>query len=59
MCLGNEFARMEILVYLHYLMLSFEWEMEDPEETVRMDPMPSFAKNLQLKIRKKENALAL
>jgi len=59
MCLGNEFSHTEMLVYVHYLVLSFEWEMEDPHEIVRIDPMPSFAKNLRLNIRKKENAVAL
>jgi len=58
MCLGNEFARTEILVYLHHLVLNYEWEMVDPNEFVSIDPMPSFAKKLQLKVWRKESSTA-
>lgn len=52
-CVGNEFARTEMMVYLHNLVLNFDWEMVDPEENVAIMPMPTFAKKLQLKVHKK------
>ncbi|XP_024362776.1 cytochrome P450 716B1 [Physcomitrium patens] len=52
-CPGNEFARTEILVYIHYLVLNYEWEMVDPTEDVCIDPMPLFTKQLQLRVRKR------
>ena len=57
MCLGNEFARTEIMVYLHYLVLNYKWEMVDAEETISIQPMPSFAKQLQLRVHRLEDPL--
>ncbi len=53
-CLGMEFARTEMVVFLHYLVLNYEWSMVDPNETLIRNPLPMFQKGLQLKIHKKE-----
>jgi cytochrome P450 family 26 subfamily A len=49
-----EFARTEMVVFLHYLVLNYEWSMVDPNETLIRNPLPMFQKGLQLKIHKKE-----
>jgi cytochrome P450 family 26 subfamily A len=54
MCLGNEFARTEMVVFMHHLVLNYEWSMIDPFEKLRMDPFPTLQKGLQLRIHKKE-----
>ncbi|CAK9197081.1 unnamed protein product [Sphagnum troendelagicum] len=53
-CLGLEFARTEMVVFLHYLVLNYEWNMVDPNEGVVRNPLPVFQKGLPLKIRKKQ-----
>ena len=53
-CLGNEFARTEMMVFLHYIVLNFEWEMVDPDEAISVDPMPIFKRSLELQIKKKD-----
>ncbi|KAG0563653.1 hypothetical protein KC19_8G048800 [Ceratodon purpureus] len=55
MCLGNEFARTEMMVFLHHIVLNFEWKMVDPDEPISVDPMPLFKRGLELQIRKKQN----
>lgn len=50
MCPGNEFARMVILVFLHYVVKTFKWNFVDPSEKVTVDPMPAPAKGLPVKL---------
>ncbi|KAF9605590.1 hypothetical protein IFM89_017933 [Coptis chinensis] len=46
MCPGKEFARVEILVFLHNLVREFRWELEFPDEMISVDPMPTSSKGL-------------
>jgi len=54
MCPGSEFARIEMVIFLHHLVLNYEWSMIDPFEKMTMDPFPTFQKGLQLRIHKKD-----
>jgi cytochrome P450 family 26 subfamily A len=54
MCPGSEFARIEMLVFLHHLVLNYEWSMIDPHEQMTMSPFHTFQKGLQLRIHKKD-----
>ncbi|CAH9106747.1 unnamed protein product [Cuscuta epithymum] len=40
MCLGKEFARLEILIFLHNVIMRFRWNLLVPHEKVQYDPMP-------------------
>ncbi|PKA49749.1 Cytochrome P450 90B1 [Apostasia shenzhenica] len=42
-CARLELAKMEIAVFLHHLVLNFEWEMAEPDEPVAYT-FPEFAK---------------
>ncbi|CAK9883310.1 unnamed protein product [Sphagnum jensenii] len=53
-CPGSEFARIEMVVFLHHLVLNYEWSMIDPFEKMTMKPFPTFQKGLQLRIHKKD-----
>ncbi|KAF5176868.1 Cytochrome p450 [Thalictrum thalictroides] len=46
MCPGNEFAKLEMLVFLHHLVREFRWELEFPNEIIAVDPMPKSSKGL-------------
>ncbi|KAF6159577.1 hypothetical protein GIB67_014535 [Kingdonia uniflora] len=46
MCPGQEFARVEILVFLHNLVKKFRWELLFPNETIIVDPIPTSLKEL-------------
>uniref|UniRef100_A0A0E0LLD2 Cytochrome P450 n=1 Tax=Oryza punctata TaxID=4537 RepID=A0A0E0LLD2_ORYPU len=41
MCPGNEFARTETLVTMHYLVTQFRWKMCCKEESYKKDPSPT------------------
>ena len=51
MCPGNEFARMEILVFLYNVVTNFNWNLVDPTEKMRMDPRPIPVNGLRIKLR--------
>ncbi|QCE12636.1 Cytochrome P450 [Vigna unguiculata] len=50
MCPGKEYARMEILVFMHNLVKRFKWEAIIPDENIFIDPMPVPAKGLPVRL---------
>ncbi|XP_024542157.1 cytochrome P450 716B1 [Selaginella moellendorffii] len=53
MCPGSEFAKMEILVFLHYCVLQFDWKLLEPNEQVIIDPMPRPVHGMPVRISKR------
>nr|AOG74831.1 beta-amyrin 28-oxidase [Centella asiatica] len=50
MCPGKEYARLEILVFMHHLVKRFKWEKIIPDEKVVVNPMPIPAKGLPVRL---------
>lgn len=50
MCPGSDFARMVILVFIHHLVRMFKLTLVDPMEPILMDPLPSPANGLPMRI---------
>ncbi|KAL5995038.1 hypothetical protein ACLOJK_025096 [Asimina triloba] len=50
MCPGKEFARLEILVFLHNVVKRFKWEAIIPDEEIKLDMMPYLAQGLPLRL---------
>ncbi|KAH9613116.1 hypothetical protein KSS87_017806 [Heliosperma pusillum] len=50
MCPGKEYARLEILVFMHNIVKRFKWEKLIPEETIVVNPMPTPAKGLPVRL---------
>jgi cytochrome P450 family 26 subfamily A len=50
MCPGKEYARMEILVFVHNLVRRFKWEKIIPQENIIVDPLPIPAKGLPIRL---------
>ncbi|GLT46572.1 hypothetical protein SLA2020_203160 [Shorea laevis] len=50
MCPGKEYARLEILVFMHNLVKRFKWEKILPDEKIVVNPMPSPAKGLPVRL---------
>ncbi|XP_047974604.1 beta-amyrin 28-monooxygenase-like [Salvia hispanica] len=50
MCPGKEYARLEILVFMHHLVKRFKWEKMIPDEKIVVDPMPIPAKGLPIRL---------
>lgn len=49
-CPGYEFARIEILVAIHYLVTRFTWELCCSDDSFKRDPMPVPAQGLPVKL---------
>ncbi|KVI11858.1 cytochrome P450 [Cynara cardunculus var. scolymus] len=50
MCPGKEYARLEILVFMHHLVTKFKWEKVIPYEQIIVNPMPIPAKGLPIRL---------
>ncbi|KAG6403872.1 hypothetical protein SASPL_136106 [Salvia splendens] len=50
MCPGKEYARLEILVFMHHLVTRFKLEMVFPDEKIVMDPTPFPTKGLPIRL---------
>ncbi|KAF2313571.1 hypothetical protein GH714_011792 [Hevea brasiliensis] len=48
MCPGKEYARLEILVFMHNVVKKFKWEKLLPQENIIVDPLPIPAKGLPI-----------
>nr|QWK52382.1 cytochrome P450 716A1 [Isatis tinctoria] len=50
-CPGREYARLEILIFMHHLVKRFKWEKVFPKENkIVVDPLPVPAKGLPIRI---------
>ncbi|KAM7480907.1 hypothetical protein LguiB_005490 [Lonicera macranthoides] len=50
MCPGKEFARLELLVFIHHLVKRFKFELEIPNEKITVNPMPIPVKGLPIRL---------
>ncbi|CAB4282039.1 unnamed protein product [Prunus armeniaca] len=50
-CIGNEFAKIELLITIHNLVTRFEWSQVHPEEAITRKPMPYPSMGLPIKIK--------
>ncbi|KAK4409260.1 Beta-amyrin 28-monooxygenase [Sesamum angolense] len=50
MCLGKEFARLEILVFLHNVIRKYRWKLQIPDEKIAYDPMPTPVEGLPVQL---------
>lgn len=50
MCLGKEFARLEILIFLHNLIKIYRWDLVSPGEKIIYDPIPTPVNGLPISL---------
>ncbi|CAH2050352.1 unnamed protein product [Thlaspi arvense] len=55
MCPGKEYARLEILAFMHNLMKRFRWEKLLPDEKIVVNPMPIPEKGLPVRLYRHKN----
>ena len=48
MCPGKEYARLEILVFMHHLVKRYRWKKILPDEKITVDPLPQPTKGLPI-----------
>ncbi|XP_052184078.1 beta-amyrin 28-monooxygenase-like [Diospyros lotus] len=50
MCPGKEYARLEILVFMHHLVRRFKWEKVNPHEKIVVNPLPQPENGLPIRL---------
>lgn len=50
MCLGKEFARLEILIFLHNIVKKFRWNLLIPDEKIEYKMTPTPEKGLPVSL---------
>nr|XP_009760006.1 PREDICTED: beta-amyrin 28-oxidase-like [Nicotiana sylvestris] len=50
MCIGKEFARLEMMVFLHIIVRKFRWKLVVPDERIIYDPMATPVEGLPIKL---------
>ncbi|KAL3850368.1 hypothetical protein ACJIZ3_012250 [Penstemon smallii] len=52
MCLGKEFARLEVLIFLHNVVRKFRWDLKIPagDEKIIYDPVPTPVEGLPIRL---------
>ncbi|KAL4391609.1 hypothetical protein AHAS_Ahas03G0262200 [Arachis hypogaea] len=50
MCLGIELARLEILVFMHHIVKRFKWDLVNPDEKFKHDPLLEPVKGLPVRL---------
>lgn len=51
LCAGTELAKLEMAVFIHYLVLNFRWELADMDEALAF-PFVDFPKGLPIRVRR-------
>ncbi|XXG82702.1 hypothetical protein AAC387_Pa10g0600 [Persea americana] len=49
-CAGYQLAKLNILIFIHYIVTRFEWSLLDPHEPIVVDPLPFPSKGMPIKI---------
>ncbi|KAL6316282.1 hypothetical protein AAG906_017913 [Vitis piasezkii] len=55
MCPGREYARAQVLVFIHNIVTKFKWERVDPNEKISYNPSPIPAKGFPICLQPLEN----
>ncbi|MCL7036957.1 hypothetical protein MKW94_000695 [Papaver nudicaule] len=50
MCPGKEYARLEILVFMHHVARRYKWEKVLPDEKIVVNPLPKPAEGLPIRL---------
>ncbi|KAI3518655.1 hypothetical protein L1887_07462 [Cichorium endivia] len=50
MCLGKEFSKLQVLIFLHNIVINFKWDLLIPNEKIEYDPMPTPVKGLPIRL---------
>ncbi|GAB4833193.1 hypothetical protein Ancab_031437 [Ancistrocladus abbreviatus] len=50
MCAGYQLAKLNILIFLHYVVTQYNWSLVYPDEPITMDPLPLPSKGMPMDI---------
>jgi len=50
LCAGSELAKLEMAVFIHHLILNYNWELTDNNDQAFAYPFVDFPKGLQIRV---------
>ncbi|MCD7471399.1 hypothetical protein HAX54_011808 [Datura stramonium] len=50
LCAGYQLAKLNILIFVHYVVTKYNWSLIHPDEPIVMDPLPFPSKGMPIKI---------
>ncbi|OIT32297.1 PREDICTED: taxadiene 5-alpha hydroxylase [Nicotiana attenuata] len=50
LCAGYQLAKLNILIFVHYVVTRYDWSLINPDEPIVMDPLPFPSKGMPIKI---------
>jgi len=53
LCAGNQLAKLNILIFIHYVVTLYNWSLLCPDEQITMDPLPFPSHGMPIKVSKK------
>ncbi|XP_006348988.1 taxadiene 5-alpha hydroxylase [Solanum tuberosum] len=53
LCAGYQLAKLNILIFVHYVVTKYNWSLVDHDEPIVMDPLPFPSKGMPIKISSK------
>lgn len=55
LCAGHQLAKLNILTFVHYVVMQYDWSLLNPDEPIIMDPLPIPSQGMPVKISPKLN----
>ena len=49
-CAGYQLAKLNILIFVHFIVTHYDWSLLYPDETITMDPLPFPSHGMPIKI---------
>ncbi|XP_031101723.1 taxadiene 5-alpha hydroxylase [Ipomoea triloba] len=50
LCAGYQLAKLNILIFVHYVVTQYNWSLINPDEPITMDPLPFPSQGMNIKI---------
>ncbi|CAK7346691.1 unnamed protein product [Dovyalis caffra] len=50
LCAGNQLAKLNILIFIHYVVTRYNWSLLCPDEQITMDPLPFPSHGMPIKV---------
>ncbi|KAH6764102.1 cytochrome P450 [Perilla frutescens var. frutescens] len=50
LCAGYQLAKLNILVFVHYVVTRYNWKLQNPDEPITVDPLPFPSQGMPIKI---------
>ncbi|KAL7103946.1 hypothetical protein ACP275_08G212900 [Erythranthe tilingii] len=50
LCAGYQLAKLNILVFVHYVVTGYDWSLESPDEPITVDPLPFPSQGMPVRI---------